>query len=331
MKRILFICGTMNQATQMLQIAGELPEYDRVFSPQYCDGFLELVRPLGWLDFTTPGNPWVRKISQFLADHSLQEDYRGLQGQYDLVLIPTDLIIPRNILNSHIVLVQEGMTDPENFAFHLVKSVRFLPRWIASSAASGLSDLYDVFCVASDGYRELFIRKGVKPEKIVVTGIPNFDHCSQYLVNDFPYRDYVLVCTSDARETFKIENRARFIRRCVDIAAGRPLLFKLHPNENKDRARREIERIAPDALVFAEGRTEEMIANCRVLITQYSSVVYVGMALGKEVHSYFDVRELRRLMPVQNASAAKNIASLCRNVLESGEAPVRQGKLELAS
>ena len=30
------------------------------------------------------------------------------------------------------------------------------------------------FCVASEGYRDLFISKGVKPEKIYVTGIPNF-------------------------------------------------------------------------------------------------------------------------------------------------------------
>jgi hypothetical protein len=34
-----------------------------------------------------------------------------------------------------------------------------------------------------------------------------------------------------------------------------------------------------------------MIANCSTLITQYSTVVYTGIALGKEVHSYFDVSD----------------------------------------
>ena len=46
-----------------------------------------------------------------------------------------------------------------------------------------------------------------------------------------------------------------------------------------------------------------MIANCDALVTQYSSTVFVGLALGKECHSYWDLDELRRLMPVQNASA----------------------------
>ena len=62
-----------------------------------------------------------------------------------------------------------------------------------------------------------------------------------------PTADYVLCCTSDTRETYKPDNRKRFIRRAVDIAAGRPLFFKLHPNENRERSTREIARWAPGA------------------------------------------------------------------------------------
>ena len=52
-----------------------------------------------------------------------------------------------------------------------------------------------------------------------------------------------------------------------------------------------------------------MIANCAVLVTQFSSTAYVGLALGKEVHSYFDVEELARLCPIQNGStSARRIA-----------------------
>ena len=36
MKKILFICGSMNITTQMQQIAAELPEYDRYFTPFYA-------------------------------------------------------------------------------------------------------------------------------------------------------------------------------------------------------------------------------------------------------------------------------------------------------
>jgi hypothetical protein len=128
----------------------------------------------------------------------------------------------------------------------------------------------------------------------------------------------VLVATSDIRETFRKDDRPDFIRRCVQLAAGRPLIFKLHPNEDRERGIREIREIAPpDALIFTEGNTEQMIANCDELITQYSTVVYIGIALGKKVHSYFNVEKLKQLAPVQNGGqSAVFIADLCRRYVE---------------
>jgi hypothetical protein len=164
------------------------------------------------------------------------------------------------------------------------------------------------------------MRNGVRADKIVVTGIPNFDDCAAHANNDFPHRGYVLVCTSDLRECLRRDDRPAFLRRCVAIAAGRKLIFKLHPNEHVPRATREIERWAPGSLVFTKGSAEEMIANCDVLVTQWSTTAYVGIALGKEVHSYADVEMLRELCPVQNASAARNIAAVCREVVEAPEA-----------
>jgi hypothetical protein len=81
-------------------------------------------------------------------------------------------------------------------------------------------------------------------------------------------------------------------------------------------ARREIRRYAPHATIVSDRAAEELIANCDVLITQWSSTAYVGLALGKEVYSSFDVEELRRMTPVQNRSAARNIAGVCRELLE---------------
>lgn len=113
----------------------------------------------------------------------------------------------------------------------------------------------------------------------------SFGPARLYLDNDFPHRGYVLGATSCLRETWKPEDREGFIRRCLEVADGRKLVFKLHPNERHERARHEIERLAPRALVFASGNTKHMVANCDVLVTRYSSVVFVAAALQKEVHS----------------------------------------------
>ena len=86
----------------------------------------------------------------------------------------------------------------------------------------------------------------------MVTGIPNFDDCRRFAASDFPHRGFALVCTSDARETWKRDNREAFLRRAVEIAAGRPLFVKLHPNENAPRAESEIARWAPVLKAAAE-------------------------------------------------------------------------------
>ncbi|RMH73746.1 MAG: hypothetical protein D6675_01620 [Gemmatimonadetes bacterium] len=316
--KILFIGGSMNQTTMMHQIAQHLmDEYDCYFTTYYSDGFLGLLAKARLLEFTVMGEKRARQSREYFEAHHLKTDYGGTAGDYDLVVSSSDLVIQRNIADKKIVLVQEGMTDPEKWTYHLVKTLK-LPRYLAGTSTTGLSDAYEKFCVASEGYRDLFIRKGVKPEKIVVTGIPNFDNVKRFLDNDFPHKHYVLVATSDARETLKIHNRKKFIQYALDIAGDRQVIFKLHPNEKKERAVREIKALAPHALIYTEGNTDEMIANCDVLITQYSTVNYVGLALGKEVHSYdLDVAELRKLTPWQNGGkSSEYIAEVCRNVIK---------------
>ncbi len=321
-KRILFICGSMNQTTQMHQIARCLTEYEQAFTPYFADGLLEFLRRRDRLEFTILGNRITSRCREYLRAEHLTIDERGragLETLYDLVLTCTDVVVQKSIRRSPLVLVQEGITDPEDRHFRLVKRCRWLPRWIAGTAATGLSDAYVRFCVASDGYRDLFIRKGARAEKIVVTGIPNFDHCERYRSNTFPNRGYVLVCTSPLREILRGEDRVAFIRSAVTIAAGRPMIFKFHPSENFARAAAEVQQHAPGSLIFTTGSAEEMIANCDVLITRYSSTVFVGLALRKETYSDVPMEELRRLLPVQNNAAAQNIAGVCRQVIEQGE------------
>ncbi|MHB8798523.1 MAG: glycosyltransferase family protein [Thermoanaerobaculia bacterium] len=325
MGRVLLVCGSLNQTTMMHKVGTELSRRHGCFySPFFADPPLRYLKPLGMLDHTILGGRFRRVTEDYLHGHGLPVDDGGRRGPYDLALTCSDLIVPKVLRRQPLVLVQEGMTDPENVVFHLVKALG-LPRWLASTSTTGLSCAYDRFCVASEGYRAFFERKGVPADRLVVTGIPNYDDCASFLENDFPRRGYVLVATSDARETFKRDDRKRFIESAREIAAGRPLVWKLHPNEDWERATREIEECAPGSTVYTEGNTNHMIANCDVLITQWSTVVYVGLALGKECHSYFHLDDLRPLAPLQNGGrSAASIAAVCEELLSEGRGRERR-------
>ncbi len=311
-KKILFICGSLNQTTMMYKISQQLTEYDQYFSPYYADGFLKMLLRAGLVNYTVLGGKFRIQTEKFLAERTLKLDYEGKQNDYDYIFTCSDLYVPKNIKKKKIVLVQEGMTDPEKLNYYITRYLG-LPRYLAATSMTGLSHAYDLFCVASEGYKDFFIKKGCNPDKLVVTGIPNFDNCKESFNNNFPHKNYVLVCTSDARETISYENRKKTILDAVKIANGKQLIFKLHPNEKAERATKEINMYAPGALVFAKGNTDEMIANCDTLVTRYSTVVYVGIALGKEVYSYFNIDMLKRLTPMQNGGSSHlNIAEAFR-------------------
>jgi hypothetical protein len=309
--KALFTGGSFNQTTQLWQVAQALPQdrFEVWFTTTYADGLLGLLRRAGLMEWTILGRRLSERGLAFVRDRGARVDPEGRRGGYGLIVLCQDLLVPRNVRSgARVLLVQEGMTDPDGLAWRLWRRAPFLPRWVAGTAGMGLSGAFDRFCVASEGYRDLFAEKGVPKEKLVVTGMPNFDDCARYRRNTFPLHGYVLVCSSDSRETFKRHDRAAFLRRAVAVAAGRPLVFKLHPNEREERARREIAAVAPGAPVFASGSAEEMVANCEALVCEYSTLAYVGLALGKEVHSWFDLDFLRRLLPVQHGQAAQRIA-----------------------
>ena len=318
-KKILFIVGSVNQTLQMHQISEHLAgDYDCWFSQFYADSkFINWGVRRGWLDHTVLGGKFREDAEAYLRQRNLNLDYQARANQYDLVVTCSDLIVPGAVQNTKSIWVQEGMVDEVTWLTKAVKALG-LPRYLSvGTSLNGSSDLCDMYCAASEGYKSFFADMGTDAGKIIVTGMPNFDNVRQFLDNNFPYRDYVMVATSDIRETFRTEDRPAFIRKAVEMANGRRLLFKLHPNEVRERAEAEIRQIAPsDTLVLQQGNTNEMIANCAELVTQYSTVVYIGMALGKPVSSYFDINELRRLTPLQNGgTSAENIAGICRDYL----------------
>ncbi len=323
-KRILFICGSLNQTTQLHAVANELGECEQRFTPFYGTGMTHVGVLIGLAETTIAGTKRAAWCFDYLRDHGLSIDYRGREGSYDLVVTCSDVILPRNIWNTKVVLCQEGAVDPDGWEYRWVKRLPFVPRWLAGTGMTGMSHTYDTFCVASEGFRDFFVERGIDRAKLAVTGIPNFDDCKRFYNNTFPHKGYVLVCTSDLRETAHADDRTELVKRALRIAAGRALLFKLHPNEHVERATQEIKSLAPHALIFSTGSAEEMIANCDVLITRWSSVVYVGFALGKEVFTSFNVDEVRRLTPNQNGgTSARNIANVCRELLRMDVPPPR--------
>ena len=319
-KKLLFITGSMNQTTQMQQIADEMTGYDCWFSQLFTDSPLHnaLLKHTKIADNTILGKAFKENAEKYLTSKGYKIDYKAELNTYDLVVYCSDMVIPMRMRHKKLVWVQEGMVDPFTKWSNVVKKIYLPPYWTGDTSLNGSSNVCDIYCAASEGYKDYFTMRGTEGGKIFVTGMPNYDNLRQSSFNNFSHRDYVMVATSDVRETYRRDNRLDFIKQCVKIANGRPLLFKLHPNEEINRAVPEIKQnTPPNTRVYWAGNTNEMIANCEELITQYSTVVYTGIALGKRVYSYFDVDELKRLAPHQNNGvSAKNIAHIVRNFVE---------------
>jgi len=322
-KKILYICGSMNQTTQMHNISLELPEHEAYFTPFFDTGFLGLLNRLKLIEFTILGGIFKRNTLNYLRENNLNIDYRGKNDDYDLVITSQDITVPSNIRKFKTILVQEGMTDPPDWRYHVTRFLH-LPRWCASTSMTGLSHQYDFFCVASEGFRNQFIERGINPNKIRVTGIPNFDNFNEMKTLKFEHKNFVLVATSDIRETLKYENRKKLINFALKIANGRKLIFKLHPNENVQKRIAEIKKYAPNALVYHGVSIDPLLANCDVLITRFSSTIFPAQVLGKEVYCDIDNDELKKLVPIQNdGTSAKNIAEVANELLESYRSIVR--------
>ena len=323
--RILFICGSLNQTTMMHKVARNFPPEQCFFTPYYATGFLGWLARLGALNFSILGGRHRRACLRYLRQQHLQVDLHGRNGPYDLVVTGSDVIMPSNIRRSRVLLVQEGMLEQENWAFPLVRYFGW-PRFLANTAATGQSKAYDLFCVASEGYREHLASRGIDRSKMVVTGIPNFDDAASYLQNDFPRKHYVLALTSSIRETFGHDDRDAYLRKVQELARGREVIFKLHPNEDPHRAISEIRRYFPHESILLGGDAHAMIANCDLLVAQNSSAIFTAYTLGKEVYSYLDENRTKALLPLQNRGTSHlRIAEVARKLLQT-PLPVLRGQ-----
>jgi hypothetical protein len=323
-KNILCIVGSLNQTTQLHQIARFLDkEYNIFYSQLYGDGLAyKFVAESGFFDNTVLGknSSFTLKSKKYIKENGLVYDYRGESKgiEYDMAIMSTDMVVPKSFISKKTVWIQEGMIDPLTPFARLIKKFNlptFLP---GNTSLNGTTNIADIYFSASKGYKEYFKSLGTESNKILTTGVPNFDNIAQMKTLEFEYSNYVLVATSDIRELGGNEDRVHFINECVRIADGRQLIFKLHPNENFDKSSREIRENTPaDTMIFNTGSIDPMIAHCHTLITQFSSTVYLGMILGKKIYSYFPIEELEANVPIQNGgTSAEIISKIIRDFME---------------
>ena len=299
-KQVLLIGGSLNQTTMMHRIGERLgATCDCTYSPFYCDQPLRSLQKAGLLEFTIFGGPMRRATEEYLRAHALPVDEGGVLRDYDLALTCSDLVLPKNIRNRPLVLVQEGMTDPERFWYWVRKALPFMPLWSCGTSGTGLSGLYDRFCVASQGYKDFFVRNGIEARKIAVTGIPNFDDCR---LRGTTSRT-TTTCWLHVRHA-----RDAQVRRPTASSQGRgdrrrpSLVFKLHPNEKSARTT-EISRSRPeprctqgprrgDGRELDGGRHPVVVARLR------------GAGARQGVHSYSDLRGAAEPCPLQGGTSA---------------------------
>src|SRR5262245_52694753 len=106
--RVLFICGSINQTTQMHQVAQQMVECDCAFSTYYDDGYANTLKRLRLTEMTPMGYKLSARAMDYLRRHQLSVDQGGRNGPYDLTVTCSDLCVPRNIRSAPVVLVQEG-------------------------------------------------------------------------------------------------------------------------------------------------------------------------------------------------------------------------------
>jgi len=312
-KNILCVVGSLNQTTQLHSISKHLEkDFNIYFTQIFGEGFFyKIVAESGILDNTVLGrdSSFTKSSQEYIRSQKLNYDYRGQSKnvKYDLALLSTDLIVPSSFQKIKTAWVQEGMIDPVNRLTKLINKLNLPAYATANTALNGTTNTADIYFSMSEGYKNYFNQYGTNRDKILVTGVPNFDNISALNLTTYKESNYVLVATSDIRELGGNEDRSDFIRKCIDIAKGRKIIFKPHPNENLDRVKAEINALIPQAEIITEPIIDTLIAHCDTLVTQYSSCVYVGLVLGKNIYSYFPIEELEAKKPIQNNGTSSEI------------------------
>jgi len=314
--KCLFVCLTAYNTTILKHVADELKDWDCWFTPIFYndDIVVKIAKIFGVFKRALESQ---KKTIEKMHQLCVNIDFEAKQT-YDIIVLGNDFYIPEKLNRFQPkVLVQEGWLWPYGIKRWLVANT-FLPVIFAGASGSGLSKSYEFYCVASDKYKELGIKSGIPKEKIKVTGLPTLDSLlSTYKQNNISKQrdEFVLLTTHPGREYFEGENRKKLLLKTRKIANKRPIIVKLHPNENINRAKKEISFWLPEAKVLINNDVNQLIADCSVLITTYSTTIYYALLLGKEVYCDYPIEKVKEFLPIQNGVSAKKIADICREAI----------------
>ncbi|MEO7768823.1 MAG: hypothetical protein ABIS01_15440, partial [Ferruginibacter sp.] len=145
----------------MHKIASELTDYDCFFSLLYSNNVLiKFIANRGLVDTTVLGRTFKKKADEYLLKHQLRNDYarKAYSNKYDLAVLCSDMLVPNDLRKLKMVWVQEGMTDPLTAWAKLIHGLKLPPYLALNTAFNGCSDICDIYCAASEGYKEKFVR-----------------------------------------------------------------------------------------------------------------------------------------------------------------------------
>jgi len=315
-KNILFIGSTVDQIKVMHTISDHLnPVHNCFFTPFYLDNVVSKLGLSRQLENIVFGKNYREDIFDYIQNNDLKLDECGESNHYDLVVTFSTLIIPKNIRNSRIVLLQDLMNEPRNFMAYFTKWFKF-SSYLNKPSSINLFERYDVVCVASPGYRKRFIRNGADPDKIALTGIPEFTTFPDTLPDDVLQRGVVHLVTLPLWGSLEKEYRKDLQMNLNWIADGRPIYFKLLPTDQPIIATRKIKNTLLNVRVFTGSRNHLKNIYERGLISKRTACLFTASVIGDKLHIFADAEVLRHLKPYQNSTAsAEKIANVCKNLM----------------
>ncbi len=173
--RILFVCGSINQTTQMHQIARALPETEAWFTPYYGNAVERWFVKAGLAEHTIAGRRLRARCLGYLEREQLAIDCDGERGGYDLCVSCSDVVAQDN-LRAPMVLVQEGILIGEGVMWPIISRFpQALPRWLLGDGRDRPEPPLRAL-LRRQRRLSRAVRRAWRPaERLVTTGIPNFD------------------------------------------------------------------------------------------------------------------------------------------------------------
>lgn len=146
-------------------------------------------------------------------------------------------------------------------------------------------------CVWGPYIKKMLLERWFTKEQIVITGCPKFDAlakkkfmskerlCKELSLD--PGKDIILFASQPAKEIKRIAN---MILKTMKQFPDKQLIIKLHPREyNEPLYRKLAKKIGINIIITKNFDLYRLLANCKLLVTTFSTVGLEALILGKSV------------------------------------------------